>query len=264
MSFLNRLAGRVQSSLPPLMPKGLRAAPALPLRRQEEEEEETLATVRARRSDRLRRQPENGDTESEETVAAERDPSTVADEPAETDETAAPLRRQAADGREPDEEVAQTLRRESAEEEEGLQTIRRQEEVPLEEQPDAAPPPGQAELEPGAEPLTEEYANEEAPATMQALRRAVSEPVSQGRPPVPEPPRAISNADSVSAGLPDFAVGQGPTQLSVTEPRQNDAGTPVVIEQVDVVIHEPAAPAQRTATAKSRDRAIRARYLRRL
>lgn len=228
-----------------------------PLRRQEGEEEESVAA--------LRRQEEDG----EEAVAPLRRQSGDEEEG-----DVAPLRREAAAEEEPD---AAPLRRQEAEEESEARPMRataRRDAVPLEDTGQVAPPRSQAELEPDAEPPIEDMAGEREPSELQALHRDMPTgpaPAPLG-PAAPGEPSQSRPADGRSAEPIGYAnprlppIGDGtpfpPTateSIAVEDPRPT-----VTIDQLDVVIHEPAAPAERTTSPRNRDRAIRARYLRRL
>jgi len=227
---------------------------AAPLRRQESEEgEEEAAPLRRQAPEEgeedvapLRRQAEEEEAESD--VAPLR--RQAKEEEAEGD--AAPMRRQEEDGEEP--EVSPK------------RVIARQEEVPVEETGQTEMPRPQAGLTPGAEPPLEEFAAEPEPPAMHALRRAAL--------PASEPAAPAPRAGSVAPP----AAEPAPTPLQfrdrLGEPSIPQAGLfgtghetkspDVVIEQVDILIHEPSPPQARNTGRQDQGRAMRARYLRRL
>ena len=211
-----------------------------PLRRQEDEGEEEVAP--------LRRQED----EAEEEVAALRR------QEDEAEEEVAPLRRQA-DEEEPE---ARPTR------------IARQEEIPLDEAGQTAPSSTQSDLEPDAEPASQELAGDREPSDLQALHRDISPnpglspatPEAQGETPenrsanrplaealAPSHPQAPHFTDGLA--IPDV-VPQG-TGADESRPK-------VVIDRLDVLIQEPAVATDRGPRRRDRERALRARYLRRL
>jgi hypothetical protein len=212
------------------------------VRRQEEEEEEALQAVR--------RQAEEEEEEALQTV-----------------------RRQA----EEEEEPIQALQRQEPEPEEMVRPMRpiaRQEEVPLEETRQTVPPETQANLEPDAGLASQELAGEEEPSEMQALRRNLSPGLApppqsaltahaMADPPTSSQPLAesfISHPSQVLTGLDGIAAADATPQPIGSEDRRPQ----VIIDQVDVLIHESSPPADRRLSRRTRDRAMRARYLRRL
>ena len=160
------------------------------------------------------------------------------------EDPARPLRRadaapEPAEGEEPPVSPARNMRRAVGDEaeEEDIQAVRRM---------GAAPPPPD-EMEPA-----EELRGEEEPSAVTALRRNV----------VPAPLTAVSAAE---APAPLFDTGYGDFHQSgdAAPAAPLSFERPVVqIDQLDVLIHEPAAQSRRAAIGNSR--AIRARYLRRL
>ena len=293
MRFLARLSLRARPALsraPALMPKGVALRQPGPVFRAGEpvEEEEQAQPLRraAARTIRRAEEPQIEEEETQRTSAPTAGEEDEQEQPAmarrasnslrraekpEEEEPAQPLRRAAAPAREPDEEEpAQAAR-----------LIRRAEEVPLEEGEKPLRQPFQQDLSPGASPLPPDMANEEEPPAMQALRRDIA--------PFAPPPRA----GTATAADPDFA-GSGvesadpfPAKFSGEEvyipgpPAGFEthftgalggsgagASAPqrpqVIIDQVDVLIHEPAAPAVSARPAFDAGRAMRARYLRRL
>ena len=228
-----------------------------PLRRQQDgEEEEGVAP--------LRRQAEEG----EEEIAPLR---RQADE--EKEESLAALRRQADEG---EEEVAPLRRMEDADGEEDLQTMRsisRQEEVPLEETGQLSPPQSQSSLVPGAEPTSPDLVAEEEPPAMQALHRetqsaqnpiptAPSQYGEAAMGPAYEPPAPALNAPPLN--LPSVPDVPSPVEFASPNMAHTQPSPNVVIDQLDVLIHEPAPAPERRASAMDRGRSFRARYLRRL
>lgn len=227
------------------------------LRRQDAEEQEDMLAP-------LRRQAE--EEEEEAPIQAVR---------RQAEEEEAPIqavRRQA----EEEEAPIQTLRRQAAEEEDEaavqpIRTIARQEEIPLEDTGQTVPPPPQESLDPDAGPVSQELAGEEAPPELQALHRDV---LSMPAPP-PPPAAAVPETSLANRPLPETAthVPAFPpprpegieTPHVATQPLGSESRRPqVIIDQVDVLIHETASSPDRSASPRSRDRAMRARYLRRL
>ena len=225
-----------------------------PLRRQSEEDQEPIQAVR--------RQAE----EEEEPIQTLRRQVEEEEEPIQT------LRRQ----EEEEEAPLQTLRRQKAEEEEesAVQPVRpiaRQEEVPLEDTGQTLPAPTHESLEPDAGPVSQELAGEEEPSDLQALRRDFPS-MSASSPP---PAAAALNAPLTDRPIPETVIPDSsflPPQLDGMEmplaaPQSHGAESrrpQVIIDQVDVLIHEPASSTDRGASRRSRNRAMRARYLRRL
>lgn len=283
MSYLTRISARIAGSgtnSSVVMPKGLnKQQPAAIARMEEtEEEEETLSAMRMPAARPLRRQ----ETE-EEKPEVQRQPSE------EDEEEVAPLRRQEA---EEEEELAALRRQETAAEEEELtpmrrqveeeeeeeiqplRTIARQEEVPLEDAGQTALPPTQASLEPGTEPVSQEFAGEEEPSDLQALHRDRSSALTQSyqRPvahvETPESRTVTSPSLEVSAPpsltVPDFPDSNAFNNVPPQTSGSNDSRPNVIIDQLDVLIHEPALPAVQSTSCRNRDRSLRARYLRRL
>jgi len=293
MRFLARLSLRARPGLsraPALMPKGLAMRQPVPVfRAGEPVEEEEQAHPLRRAAARTIRRAEEPPAEEEETqrtsaptageedkqeqpAMARRAPGSLrrAEKP-EEEEPAQPLRRAAAPAREPDEEEpAQATR-----------LIRRAEEVPLEEGEKPLRQPFQEDLSPGASPLPPDMANEEEPPAMQALRRDIAPfapPPPAGIPTAADPgfagfgvepaepfPAKFGGEEPYIPGPPaDFearfteAVGGSGAGASAPQRPQ------VIIDQVDVLIHEPAAPAVSARPAFDAGRAMRARYLRRL
>lgn len=297
MSYLCRLAARTantRAKAPAIVPKGLgnRQAPAISRTQDSGEEEETLAPMCSPVARRVRRKQEEG--ESDEVPAATRDEEEPAAQRQSDNNEVAPLRRQEEEqeelatlrrqaDEEGDEETVQTVRRQEEGDEEVAQPVRRQgeeeeampmreiarqEEVPLEETSRPAPPPGQADLEPDAGPVSQELAVEQEPSELQALRREVS-PGADLSPPA-SPLGAQSSGSLADAPTPfqprepDFAPGLGTFEMALSNSPMKETHPTVVIDQLDVLIHEQVAPAERTAPRQDRNRAMRARYLRRL
>jgi hypothetical protein len=222
---------------------------AQPLRRQQEEEEEIQP---------LRRQEE----EEEEVQPLRRQE--------EEEEEIQPLRRQAEE-----KEEIQPLRRQ-AEEEEEVQTLHRQEEEEEETSPLRRVTPPEAEgLNAENSPQPDESASEPEPSAMMALRREAtksmpgmgSAAVGTDSFTVTPPALAIPGLDA--PGMQDPASHDRPT----SEPIAQDSFFPapskaamaserprVIIDQIDVVIHEDAATAPASSTADL-GRAVKAKYL---
>jgi len=290
MRFLARLSLRAQPALsraPALMPKGMAMRQPVPVFRAEEpvDEEEQAQPLR-RAAARKIRGTEEPPVEEEETQRASAP--TAGDE----DEQEQPAMARRAPGslrraeKPEEEEPAQPLRRAAApapDEEEPAQAarlIRRAEEVPLEQGEKPLRQPFQQDLSPGASPLPPDMANEEEPPAMQALRRDVA---SFAPPPagIPTAAEMGSAALGVEPAEP-FPARFGGEEAYIPSPSAgfearfmgpvggSDAGAAapqrpqVIIDQVDVLIHEPAAPAVAARPAFDAGRAMRARYLRRL
>ena len=276
MSFLARIsyrAARLPSAVPRVMPKSLAARQAVPIARAEDaaEEEQTLSPARpaglrlAQRQEAEEQEEEVSRQETEEEPEAQRQPE------GEGEEEVTPLRRQEGE----EEETVATLRRQEEGEEEAqpMRAIARQEEVPLEETSQTSSPRSQFELEPKAEPPSPDLPDEQDPSDLQALHRVMTSgpglppaaPATPGEPigshgaawPSGEPPR--------SPVLPAISLPESPAAHSVPASFAPDSGPPnVVIDQLDVLIHEPAPAPGRHAPRADRGRAFRARYLRRL
>lgn len=278
MSYLARLSARAvgtRAGAPAVLPKGLGAHQAPNIARQQEaaEEDETLAPMRQFSA----RQPVRREEDEPEEVSrqeTEEDPEAQrqTDEGREEEEIA-PLRRQESEG---EEEIAPLRRQEVEEDPEARprRILARQEEIPLEDNGQRAPPLAQTDNGSGAESPSQELAGEREPTDLQALRRDVSPPLipstltpaAQGAGPEERP------AKRPLAQAPDFSQPQAPplseglaiphvvtTSAGAVEPRPT-----VVIDQLDVLIQEPAVPAGRNPPRLNRERALRARYLRRL
>jgi hypothetical protein len=295
VSYLARISARAagsRSTVPAIVPKGLgnRHAPAIARMEEPGEEEETLAPMRLLGARPVRRQKAEGD--SEEVLAAAREEEEPKAQRQTSEEEVAPLRRQEEEEeaiqpvrrQEEEDELATLRRQQEEEEEEAIQPIRRQEdeeeqampmraiarqeEIPLEESPQPAPPPGQTDLEPDAEPVSQELAGEQEPSDLQALHRDISPgpelspPALQGETPASRPLAEALTPFQTQA--PDFPAGSAIPEMLPSTTRMDEARPTVVIDQLDVLIHEPVAQATRPAPRQDRDRALRARYLRRL
>jgi hypothetical protein len=294
MRFLARLSLRARPALsraPALMPKGLAMRQPVPVFRAEEpvEEEEQAHPLRRAAARPIRRaeEPPAEEQETQRTSAPTAGEEDEQEQPAMARRVPGSLRR--AEKTE-EEEPAQPLRRAAApapDEEESAQAARlihRAEEVPLEEGEKPLRQPFQQDLSPGASPLPPDMANEEEPPAMQALRRDIAS--------FAPPPAAIPTAaDPGSTGFgvepaEPFPAKFGGEETYIPGPSAgfearftgpvmepvggSDAGASapqrpqVIIDQVDVLIHEPAAPAVSARPAFDAGRAMRARYLRRL
>ena len=295
MGFLSRLSARSRpysSATSLAMPKGMLARAQVPVFREvaPEEDDEVAMTMRPRSAPQVRREeqkPEDDKTprasaaapdekKPEDAMNRASDPTA---KPGDDEEPLAPLRR-AAD--EPQEEVAPWRRvRRQAEEEQSDQeaqasrTLRRAEEVPFEEGEEPLRQPFQSELEPGAMPTHPDLANEDEPSPLQAIRRDIA----RGPAPTGSEQSAPGPAYRPKAGnLVEYETADSPWQpaterdLGWNNRDAIDVGSPtapareqtqVVIDHIDVLIHEPAPP---RAAGRSFDmgRALRARYLRRL
>ncbi len=298
MSYLSRISsriGRPGTTSHAVMPKGLNKHQPAAIARMEqtEEEEASVAAMRTPAARQLRRQqPEEEETEAQRQPNDEVEGEEVAPlrrQEAEEEDDIVPLRRQQVTEKE--EELA-PLRRQQAteEEEEAVQpmrsTIARQEEVPLDDTRQTLAPPSQASLEPGAEPVRQEFANEEEPSTLQALHRdmspALSQPVQQSFATGVETSKhhVVNSASAeVSApaavsvpelAAPDLTMSDlsGSNAFNNNAPplmtESNDTRANVIIDQLDVLIHEPSLPASQSPSPRNRERSLRARYLHRL
>lgn len=301
MSFLSRLADRARppaAAGPLLMPKGFVARQPAAVRREEDAAEEEEVASRA-----IRRQQPEAPEEGEEGVARAAAPEepeeqsagevqelrradagteapepedearplrrapVPATEPAETDEEMRAVRRAAAGGEGEDEAEVQPAR-----------FIRRAEEVPLDDTDRPLRQPFQSDLAPGATPPHPDLATEEEPSNLQALRRDAA-PSLPAQAEANMPDRAAPGSGLAGplppsgAGFADRSDGRGaayfePQYGSAFEPRSAAAAsaelTPVIIDQLDVLIHEPAPSSPAARAAPDHGRMLRARYLRRL
>ena len=290
MSYLARISNRAagpRANAPAVLPKGLDNRQTTPVARVEEtgEEDETLSPTRPSSARPVRRQ----ETDKAEEVARQEvedepvaepdvapkytDPGAQRQTDEEGEEEVAPLRRQEDDG---EEEIA-ALRRQ---EDEGVpeaslaRNIARQEEIPLEDTGQPAPPPAQADLEPDSEPTDQELAGEREPSDLRALHRDISPgpgflpPASAAQGETPEN-RAVNRPlaeASASSHLqaPHFTDGLEVPQTVRQNTGADESRPNVVIDQLDVLIHEPAVSSDRIPPSRDRERALRARYLRRL
>ncbi|MEM7505594.1 MAG: hypothetical protein AAF415_02525 [Pseudomonadota bacterium] len=147
--------------------------------------------------------------------------------------------------RQEEEEALQTVRRK--EEEEELQTLRRQEEEEAEAQPLRRMEAAPETLDPESSAMPAEIAQDPEPPIANPLRRDVA-------PSTPTPTTAHPiEMPGLDAGL------MGPEPMPMPQSFERPS---VQIDQIDVMIHE-ADPASRTVQP-DRSRALRARYLRRL
>jgi hypothetical protein len=295
MGFLARLSLRARPALsraPALLPKGLvMRQPASAFRAEEPaEDEEPAQPLRRAAARTVRRAAEPPPEEAEMQRASEPAPSEEdeQEQPAMATRPAGALHRAEEPG---DEEAAQPLQRTTApvpepEDEQPAQAtrlVRRAEEVPLEEGERPLRQPFQEDVSPGASPLPPDMANEEEPPAMQALRRDTA-------PFVPPPRHPADRAGAVGPGfdgfglepaqphsanfygeagyIPGLPAGFAPPVAEAAGESRTDTPAPqrpqVIIDQVDVLIHEPAAPAAPARPAFDAGRAMRARYLRRL
>lgn len=157
--------------------------------------------------------------------------------------------------------------------------IRRAEEVPLDATERPLRQPFQSELGPGATPPHPELAAEEEPADLRALRRDTSpQPAAHG---TAEGPGRAAQGSIVPESVAPFNPGFGDRSEGMgtgayfeadggpvlTPPRAVGASAErpqVIIDQLDVLIHEPAPSHYAARAGADRDRMLRARYLRRL
>lgn len=287
MRFLARLSLRARPALsraPALMPKGLAVRQPMPVFRAERppEEEEQAQPLRrsAARTIRRAEQPPPDEEKTQRSAAPTAQEKDEQEQPAMARRTPGSLRR--AETPEED-EPAQPLRRAAApapppEEEKPAQAarlIRRAEEVPLEEGERPLRQPFQEDVSPGASPLPPDMANEEEPPAMRALRRDVapSAPAPAAMPAAADPGFAGPGAPPAGPFAEDFGgeVYMPAAPAGFDAPYSEVGGSTsapqrpqVIIDQVDVLIHEPTAPAVPARPAFDAGRAMRARYLRRL
>lgn len=267
-------------------------------------EEQEVAPKRAMPARALRRQqppaPEEGEAElpraaasgqAEEQPADEARPlrraSGAGAEPMDEEPEARPLRRAAAAETAEPEEEAMALRRAAApaagpegeEEAPPARLIRRAEEVPLDFSERPLRQPFQSDLEPGASPPHPDLAAEEEPSSLQALRRDSTAQLpasanSEGSGLASVGPAFGDDVPSSIPGYQDRSGGIGtlahfePDYSHAFEPRGVSGASaepvPVIIDQLDVVIHEPAPAASAARAGADHGRMLRARYLRRL
>ncbi|MXP65356.1 hypothetical protein E0493_18570 [Roseomonas sp. M0104] len=265
-SFLRRIAiraGVLPSAAPSLAAKGLGGAPAMRTELPEEDEAPEDQRLDQRVAQRLARAPAPPSAEA----------------PPEAEEKAPvqrlPARRLSTD---PD---AEKERAEDAELGPVIHRAAPEPPQPRDEEPTRrAAEPDPATLRPEDEQVPDALAHEPPPRNLRALRRAVAPPAPAASPsaltalppagagatmPAGSGPFAAPEAGP-STGDPPFAAGPAlpPPMENSSLPQAPAAERPsVFIEQVEVMIHEPAAPA-RAATGTDRHRLIRARYLGRL
>jgi hypothetical protein len=295
MGFLSRLALRARpmaARTPVLMPKGMAMRQPVPLYRETEPQEEEGPAQALRRTLRRVVAAKPDDEEMPRAPAPAAEPPSQEDEP-----EAMALRqfehmRRAAEPKEEEDELAQTVRRAAQPEQEkgdedmaqAARAIRRAEEVPIEEGDKPLRQPFQQDLSPGAAPLPPEMANEEEPPAMQALRRdvAVFAPTASPAPPNDGAETPAAAAGDAYAHTRPAIAGESWMNLPFGSPHlpgdggnfhelpgragdgaSGDAPT-VTIDQVDVIIHEPPPAPASARPAFDQSRAMRARYLRRL
>lgn len=304
MSYLARLSRRVavsRSRMSVAMPKG--AIPRAPIYRSDAPQEEDEMAAPLRKTDPVRRVDEDQLEEMDvsrapvagspgSTKAVSGSVSRQTDEEAE--EEIGRIRRQ----EDEEDELAPLRRTESAEEPEELAPLRR-----TEEDEEELAPLRRQEAEEEEEVLAmrtgirRSPAGETTPRSVTNVRRnlhraAVADEEQQEEPAieamplrrdtVPAPanpaasvahtPQTRSVSPDPAAMLPGDPISGNPFPepfaYSRVEPFADDAGQSqgdVVIEQLDVLIHEPAAPsATRRSTPGPRSRPMRSRYLRRL
>lgn len=283
MGFLARLSLRsrpAQARAPVLMPKGIAMRQPIFRAAEEEPAEEAEQAQPLRRTLRRAAAPPPDDEEV---------PRAAAPEPEDKDEAQPAMARRAekptADEGE-DEERAQPLRRATQPDKEtdekepppAARLIRRAEEVPVEGGEKPLRQPFQSDLSPGASPLPPDMASEEEPSPVQALRRDVSMPALAPRDSGRAAPSVVDfdagGSDRpapipVPFGSDDTAAGGAGSWFDAGFSREGMAargeGRPqVIIDQVDVLIHEPASQAAGSRPAFDSARAMRARYLRRM
>ncbi|WP_238366284.1 hypothetical protein [Mesobacterium pallidum] len=232
---------------------------AQPLRRQPEEEEDSLQTIRREKEEEAM-QPLRRDEEEEAAQPLRREP--------EEEEETLPLRRL-----EEEEEAMQTLRRQPEEEEESLQTLRREEEEeaaqPLRRLEEEAMQTLRRMTPPDAEGLDAETA---VPPDDLSGEPDVPSASPMRREAAPQAAFDMGGDVGIDAAAPDFPEFDGDRQTAThgtdpgLRPGAETAIPPgpakVVIDQVDVVIHEPGQPARAgQGTAQDFARFARSRYL---
>ena len=237
---------------------------AAPLRRQEDREERAQALRRREEEEEVqpvRRQPEGPDEEELRSLRRQ-----------EEDEEAQPLRRQA----EGEAEEARPLRRqedEQADQEEQAQPLRRQGEAEEIEPAriSRAGRPSEPELDPDEAREPEPPLDVPEPSDLRALRRDIAGGPAHAPRPRPDSgtPAGSDPVDGATDATGHAAEPFAPPSFPAPAPPSTQSGggdrferPHVVIDQVDVLVHEPATPA--TARPPATGRRIRARYLRRL
>lgn len=292
MSFLNRLAARALPTGRVLRPKSLTSRPRL-ARMEEEEDVQPLRRMEEEDAQPLRRMEEDEETvqplrrqEEEEEVQATptRSRMTPVQRMEETEEEAQPLRRM-----EEEEEVQPLHRMEAEDEEAAAQPLRRMEEEEeavqplhrMEEEEETAQPLRRMEEEEDVQPLRRMEEEE----GVQPLRREEAEPetLKPENSTVPQEMEGEVEPSAVQAihrdiAAPPVAAPEVPGISQVDLPALSDPAPPafdappietqsferpsVQIDQIDVVINEPASTQRVRPQNRSRD--LRARYLRRL
>ncbi|WP_096785439.1 hypothetical protein [Rhodobacter sp. CZR27] len=237
--------------------------PLSPLYRamQEEEEAQPLRRAAPRAEEEEEEEPvrRTAEGEEEEPIQAQRDL------PPDEEEALQPLRRAAAPPEEDEEEpVARSLAPDDEEEEARplRPLLRRAPPGPEEdeEEPVARLAPDADELEPRTSPKPAWLSAEPEPEPLLTLRREAASPVPavagpSGGPAVDADMAALPPAEPLWSPAAPF---QPPTPL--TGPASVAERPRVVIEQIDVTIHEPSAPAT-GMDASALSRALRSRYL---
>lgn len=303
MSYLARLSARATGTrvgASAVLPKGPGGRPAPNIARAQDatEKDESLAPIRqfSARSP-IRREEDESEEVSRQEIAE--DPEVQRQANTEGEEEVAPLRRQEGGEEEEiaplrrqegEEEEIAPLRRQEGEEEEvsplrrqeveedpearPRRIIARQEEIPLEEGGQAVAPLAQGESGSDAESPSQELAGEQEPTDLQALRRDLPQPAAPSMPTQADQGAGRENqtAERPFAQAVEFLHPQAPTpgeesaipQIVPANTGGAETRPTVVIDQLDVLIQEPAAPADRNPPRPGRERALRARYLRRL
>jgi hypothetical protein len=273
MSFLARLAMRAGipgggAAEPLLVPKdrGLQRSPRL-FREEappEQDEDQTLRRQLETEGDEeevqtLRRQLAGGnDGAATVSVAAPTSEELQPDAPRTGDELPT-VRRMTV---EPEEEEAQPVRR-MMEGQEGAKARPLLGSAVVQRSVRGAAAHGPAALGSATAPAPEIVADQPEPSNLRASGEMPPMP-APAWPPVPLPSadregRSSRGADASLATLPPQALAETPEL-----PRDRFERPQVVIDRLDVLIHEPAPPARGPDSAERRSRSLRARYLRRL
>jgi hypothetical protein len=290
MSFLARIMARAHGA-PTLaryaIPKGFPAISRAAEATEPPQEDAEVAPLRRTTVRRENAQPPTDEKQIEDQPAARQ---AAPDEKPDDDQNIAqkkPIRRSADTTPKTDDQTeAMPLRRVSAsppeepkeEVEAAARSIRRAEEVPLDDGNKPLRQPFHAETLHGASPPHQDLADMEEPSTLQALRRDISlaTPTNQTH-------SNTFGGDNSSIGsastqtwanepAPFFAAETGSNEsrvtsnfgAHVTQSPSSDSRPEVIIDRIDVLIHEPAQAQWTSGQRQDLGRFMRTRYLRRL
>lgn len=277
MSFLTRIMQRAKAGTAAqrfVMPKGA-ARLISRANAPEEAEEPDVATMRRTM---LRRQADTPPVEQQEAARA----------PAELPEgEEAPAQklslRRATEKPAEEEPVERSVRRaiappEETEEPAAARTVRRADDALIDEGKRPLRQPFQTDTMAGATPPHQDLSDMEEPSALQALRRDAA-PVQTPAANVGQPRSGDHNAESLHSrpawSEPTFTphdnmfgggepMSQPYTAIHTNPPSGNIPQQDIIIDRVDVVIHEPMPPARAAASRPDVGRMMRSRYLQRL